>query len=183
MSIWTRQQWGARPPVSVTPRPLSEVTGWCVHHTGALVDLHATPSQEAGIVRQVQAWSMAAPRNYWDVDYEALIGPSGTVFMGRDVQVVEAAQTGTWHGRPANRSLLGVAFLGDFTRQPMTAAAQVAFEGLVWITALAFRKAGLTPPADMVTHHYLAGFGGIATACGTGSLGSWAAGPPLNART
>lgn len=179
MQVVSRAEWGARPPKATSPRPLSEVSGWCWHHAGAFLAPDASFELECAFVRAAQGWCMDH-HGYWDIDYEALIGPSGRIYQGRDVTVTEAAQSGTWNGRPANESLLGVCFLGDFTRQVLGMAAQQAALGLVWVTAVGFAQVHLAAPAKHITHNALVHEGGIGTVCPGASVRAFIVGPPFH---
>jgi hypothetical protein len=171
MKLITREQGGARPPRQITTRPFSEIKGFCWHHAGSILKVPwpgTYAQQMAAEIRMVQAgqnWSMDE-HGYSDIDYHALIGPSGNIYEGRASATVEAAQSGTWAGKPANHSLIGVCFLGDFT-QPgatLTKAAMDAAKGVVWLTAVGLQSKGATFK-DHLSHNALHRYGGIATAC------------------
>ena len=88
--IVTREMWGARAPLPGTPRDLKDVTTCYLHYS----DTHESippPSvaSDAGTVRAIQAYHMS--KGYVDIAYEALVGPSGDIFVGRANDIYDAS--------------------------------------------------------------------------------------------
>lgn len=89
--IITRAQWGAQPPRGAgTPRNLHDVDTTFLHYS----DTHnSIPSPsvaaDAQVVRAIQAYHFS--RGYVDIAYEALVGASGDIFVGRANDIYDAA--------------------------------------------------------------------------------------------
>jgi hypothetical protein len=65
-------------------------------------------------------------RGYSDIAYNALVGPSGRIYEGRSLDIMGAHSDGEWHGADANRTLLGICFLGNFEVSTLTVEAREA---------------------------------------------------------
>lgn len=115
--IIPRTAWGARPVHgSYTPRGLDEVTDCFIHYS----DTHESippPSvaSDAGTVRAIQAYHLS--RGYVDIAYEALVGPSGDIFVGRPNDAFDA---GTCNN---NRNGYSICVLTDYWITPAQAGA------------------------------------------------------------
>lgn len=102
MRVWSRADWGARPPKSVTPITPPQTMA-VVHHT--VTEWPATPDAAAEWCRTIQAWHQDG--NGWaDIGYSWLVG-AGDVYEGRGWGVQQAAQQGY------NATALSFAILGD----------------------------------------------------------------------
>jgi hypothetical protein len=135
--IVSRAEWGAPEPFRGTPA-YTTVTHLIVHHTA-----DGPVANEAAWLRAI--WAYHVNVNGWsDVGYNYLIGPSGTIFVGRDGgdNVLGA------HFSCQNSNTLGVALLGTFSRERPPAA---AFDALAQL--LAWRADALRLPATGVTRH------------------------------
>ncbi|MEU4770882.1 peptidoglycan-binding protein [Micromonospora sp. NPDC023644] len=96
VNIYTRSQWGARPPLAVERVPLTARTGFTVHYSAG------PPSQTP---RQIQNYHMDS--NGWDdIGYNFLVDRDGRIYEGRGWQTQGAHATGY------NTSHLGVCFIG-----------------------------------------------------------------------
>lgn len=162
MRIVTRQQWGARAPRPVTPRPERDIVAVCYHHT---VTAQPSPWRSgAAICRQVQAEHMDG-RGYADVGYHALVGPGGRVYAGRAFEALGAHSDGTYDGASANRVTLGVAFLGNYQHDRLTVRAKRAALALEYLWALRLGRA-----LDVTMHRETK-----ATACPGDHVAAWIA--------
>lgn len=131
--IVSRLEWGSPDGNHQRATPsYSPVTHLIIHHTadGPVADA-------AAWVRAI--WRFHVLTNGWaDIGYNFLIAPDGTIFEGRagGDNVIGA------HFSCQNTGTLGVALLGDFTREAPTRAAQDAL-----VTLLAWRTMtlGLDP--------------------------------------
>ena len=111
MKVWTRAEWGARPPRSTTWMETPAAMA-VIHHT--VTTWPASPDQAAEQCRTIQGWHMDG--NGWaDIGYSWLVG-AGDIFEGRGWGVAQAAQQGY------NNVAHSVAILGDGTNQPASTA-------------------------------------------------------------
>ena len=124
MRVWSRADWGARPPKSVTPAEPPQVYA-VVHHT--VTGWPDTPDDAAAQCRNIQAFHQDV-RGWADIGYSWLIG-DGDVFEGRGWGVAQAAQVGY------NSTALSFAIIGDGSITPapardLEAVAQVIRSGI-----------------------------------------------------
>jgi len=159
--IVTRDGWKARPPGATTPRSLNQIQGVCYHHSAG-----EQPSRfktGAAVVRGLQAYHMDS-RGYADIAYNALIGPAGQIYAGRNIAALGAHSDGEWQGASANRVLLGICFLGDFTgRNRLTPKAQDAALTLEYLWSMKLGR-----PLAFATHRETK-----ATACPGDDVQAW----------
>ncbi|MFJ9865570.1 peptidoglycan-binding protein [Streptomyces sp. NPDC101165] len=95
--LYSRSQWGARPPKDITPVDLSARTGFTVHYSDG-------PTTQT--VRQIQNYHMDS--NGWsDIGYNFLVDTEGRIFEGRGWYVQGA------HAYGHNTSHIGVCFIGE----------------------------------------------------------------------
>ncbi|MGW2807460.1 peptidoglycan recognition protein family protein, partial [Streptomyces sp. NPDC001450] len=95
--LYSRSQWGARPPKDVTRVEPSERTGFTVHYSDG-------PTTQT--VRQIQNYHMDS--NGWsDIGYNFLVDTDGRIFEGRGWYVQGA------HAYGHNTSHIGVCFIGE----------------------------------------------------------------------
>lgn len=104
--IVSRDGWGARPPLPGTPRDYADVTRCFIHYS----DTHESippPSVagDAGTVRAIQAYHMS--KGYVDIAYEAIVGPTGDIFVGRANDIADASTCNN------NRNGYGICLLSD----------------------------------------------------------------------
>lgn len=111
MRVWSRADWGARPPKSVTPAEPPQVYA-VVHHT--VTGWPDTPDDAAQQCRSIQAFHQDV-RGWADIGYSWLIG-DGDVFEGRGWGVAQAAQVGY------NSTALSFAIIGDGSTAPASYA-------------------------------------------------------------
>lgn len=127
----SRSGWGAREPLYITPRDLTENTG---HYGGpspwgSAVDRSSAErfaaacdhNRCATIVRAYQAFHMDQ-RGWADIAYSSLACPHGTRYEGRGHDVRTAAQ-GTTIGNDTSHATCYIAGAGD----PLTTVAMLAF--------------------------------------------------------
>ncbi|QES58824.1 peptidoglycan recognition protein [Streptomyces venezuelae] len=95
--LYSRSQWGARPPREVTRVDPGSRTGFTVHYS-------AGPASQT--VRQIQNYHMDS--NGWsDVGYNFLVDVEGRIYEGRGWDVAGAHATGH------NTTHIGVCFIGE----------------------------------------------------------------------
>ena len=132
----TRQQWGARPPKSVTPMPKPVRTVY-VHHS--VTPLLADP---ATTVRQIQAQHM--DRQGWnDIGYQELVAHTGDVYEGRGF----AVQGGATRGE--NSTSLAICALGNFEAMVPPSA---LLDSIVARIVAAARSGALAPGFQIQGH-------------------------------
>jgi hypothetical protein len=130
LSIVTRAQWGAQPPVPSRMTPLkgswSRIT---VHHSADTISNggSGTLEESAQIVSKIQNYHLQDPgRLYGDIGYHYLIDSAGRIFEGRELK---------WQGAHAgginNNQNLGICLLGDFSRGTPTEAAFTSLQLLL----------------------------------------------------
>ena len=85
----SRADWGAAPAKKTLPVS-SRLKGVCLHWMG--FNIHDEP---ASITASIQRSLMSAPRSWWDVAYNELVGLDGTVVEGRGLLHRSGAQGGT----------------------------------------------------------------------------------------
>ena len=103
-------------------------------------------------------------RGYADIAYNALIGPNGRIYAGRNIAALGAHSDGEWQGASANRVLLGICFLGNFAGPDrLTRRAQDAALLLEWLWT-----SKLGRPLAIVTHRETK-----ATACPGDDVQAW----------
>lgn len=119
MKIFSRSEWGARPPKSVTlisnlPTPES----W-IHHSAGVPG-----SDEKAYMRSIQNYHMN--HNKWsDIGYSFMVFPSGNIYEGRGWGVVGA------HTQGHNSKSHGICFAGNFQNTSPTIAALDACRWLI----------------------------------------------------
>jgi hypothetical protein len=102
--IISRNAWGAQPPRGGTPRSLSEVDTGFIHYS----DVHEsidTEAAEAQQVRAIQAYHLS--KGYVDIAYEALVGATGNIYVGRANNIWDASTCNN------NRNGYGICALTD----------------------------------------------------------------------
>ncbi|MEL6612945.1 MAG: peptidoglycan recognition family protein [Bacteroidota bacterium] len=141
-----RTGWSAAPTRSMADNgPIRHVT---VHHTYTEVG----PDGEAAHVRAIQTMHQGGERQWGDIAYHYLIGPSGTVYVGRDEAFVPAS--GTVYLPDALRDAAGQDSLGGTTittppeeaGTPMTPPGASA--GHITISVIGNYEEALPPPAQ-----------------------------------
>ncbi|MCX7621194.1 MAG: N-acetylmuramoyl-L-alanine amidase [Acidimicrobiales bacterium] len=86
-----RSAWGAKPPKSTDPLPLSKVERLFIHYVGA-GRAPVGRDAEAGMLRSIQADHMG--KGWKDIGYSFAVGQSGTVWECRGWGVVDGATRG-----------------------------------------------------------------------------------------
>ena len=123
MQIIRRNQWGARPPRSVSRTIWTTDRLW-VHHSAGAKPL-PTLASETAMVRGIQSFHMGPARGWADIGYAYLIAPdSGRVYEGRG-QNVWAAHC------PGRNNEPSVCIMGTFDASPPADAARRS----VWMLA------------------------------------------------
>ncbi|MEM8558039.1 MAG: peptidoglycan recognition family protein [Bacteroidota bacterium] len=148
-TLVARADWGAG-PVSRDALPANgEVRHVTVHHTYTEVG----PDGEAAHVHAIQRFHQGAERFWGDIAYHYLIGPSGTVFVGRPETYAPAS--GTVYLSDALRDAAGQDSLGgtavttppdDDDGTPMTPPG--TSDGHVTISVIGNYEAALPPLAQ-----------------------------------
>jgi len=119
VKMYTRAEWGARPPRSRTPftPTFGSTTHWEGPHMGTFPHAACAPK-----VRGIQAFHMDDPDRRWsDIAYTAITCPHGFAFQGRWIGVRTAAN-GTNVG---NASAYAVCYMSG-EQDPFTEAARTA---------------------------------------------------------
>jgi hypothetical protein len=142
-TVLPRSAWGADESiVRAGPQYADTLRFAVVHHTAGKSP--ATPAASAAIVRGIQVYHVES--NGWnDIGYNFLVDPFGQVFEGRvggtDRNVVGA------HALGYNTGSVGVALLGNFENESVTAEAVAAL-----VSLLAWRlDLGHVDPVALVT--------------------------------
>lgn len=148
-----RAAWGARPSLPGTPRSYDAVDTCFIHYS----DSHESippPSiaGDAATVRAIQAYHMS--RGYVDIAYEAIVGASGDIFVGRANDIDDASTCNN------NHNGFGICVLSD---GPITPAQQFSVRFCVALGHLRFPRLARVPkphraacatacPGDAITH-------------------------------
>ncbi|XP_037044772.1 peptidoglycan recognition protein-like isoform X2 [Bradysia coprophila] len=109
LTLVTREKWLAKPPTGdiddlMTPVPLVVIQ----HTVQSTCDTKETC---ALLVRQIQTQHMNSPLIGDDIGYNFLVGGDGAAYEGRGWNEVGA------HTKGYNSRSIGVAFIGDFTKE------------------------------------------------------------------
>ncbi|MGX2993201.1 peptidoglycan recognition protein family protein [Streptomyces sp. JNUCC 64] len=148
--VYSRAQWGARPPREVTRVEPGSRTGFTVHYSSG-------PTSQT--VQQIQNYHMDS-RGWADVGYNFLVDRNGHIYEGRGWNVVGAHATGH------NATHIGVCFIGedgDATPRALSAIAAL------------YRQANqLTGKTLDQTYH--GGLSGQSTQCPGAGLRAWVQG-------
>ena len=94
MPYLSRSDWGAVPPVKTVPVS-KRLKGVCLHYMGFPV----RTEDPVRLVQSIQRNHMAPPKDWWDIAYNELIAPDGTVLEGRGMLYRSGAQGSTAHNR------------------------------------------------------------------------------------
>lgn len=148
MNVVSRAEWGAAPARSRTSLRAARVRLLVLHHT---TGSYAGPET----VRAIQKFHQGPQRKWSDIGYNFLVGPDGTIFEGRGWSTVGA------HARGRNSESVGVAFIGDGSREVPLAAQR----SIVWLAEEADRRFGRL---ERVGHRDVG-----ATACPGQALYDW----------
>lgn len=121
MRLWSREEWGARPPKN-TPNPIYGAKGLVVlHHT--VTPQPGTPDDGAAWCREIQGWHMDG--NGWnDIGYNFLVG-AGNGYVGRGWGIVGAQCEGY------NSQSHGIALLANGEQAPVSDADLRAVAALI----------------------------------------------------
>lgn len=160
VEIVPRASWSARDPMPDRMREhgraIEHVT---VHHTASV---NREGKDEVATMRSVQRFHQGAERGWGDLAYHYLIGPSGTIYEGRDPAY--AADTSTSYD-PAGH--LTICLMGNFEEEEPSEEARSALVRLA-VELLASHD---LPPEALTTHRRVA-----ATACPGANLEAWLTG-------
>ena len=115
MRIVSRAEWGAVAARSTTPLRPERVNLFVLHHTTG-----SYRGQRS--VQQIQAFHQGPERKWADVGYNFLVAPDGTVYEGRGWGFAGA------HARGKNSESIGVAFIGDGSKEMPAAAKSAVLE-------------------------------------------------------
>ena len=130
MKVWTRADWGARPPKNTPTTMPTPVTMAVIHHT--VTTWPDSPYDAAAECRGIQAFHQDG-RDWNDIGYSFLFG-CGDVYEGRSWGIVQAAQQG-YNGTAQSFAILGdgrwtPAPLEDLQAVAATIRAGIAFGAL-----------------------------------------------------
>ncbi len=150
-----RSGWHAAAAKTALMKPNSSIVKLTIHHSGVKTDLH---TDERAALRSMQRFHQDE-RKWGDLSYHFIVGPSGSVYRGRDTAY--AADTATNY-KPIGHVTICV--LGNFDEQMPTAE---ALGGLTDLISALLHEFRLTP-TDIRTHQQLA-----STACPGKKLAAW----------
>ena len=120
--IVSRDGWGANQALSERMKSNPGIKATIIHHTAAVTD---TGQNETPILRNIQHDHMNN-EGWGDIAYHYLIGPSGTIYEGRDPQYAGDTRT---NYDPAG--YLHICLLGNFNKQEPTTAALASLKSLL----------------------------------------------------
>jgi hypothetical protein len=125
--VISRFDWGADESIRRAPPLYGDAIHFAVvHHTAGTNNY--TRAQSAAIVRGIELYHVKG--NGWnDIGYNFLVDKYGQVFEGR-YGGIDKAVVGA-HAQGFNTGSVGVAVLGSYGAQPITAAAEAALEPLL----------------------------------------------------
>ena len=150
-----RTGWHAAAAKTTLMKQNSSIVKLTIHHSGVKTELH---TDERAALRGMQRFHQDE-RKWGDLAYHFIVGPSGSVYQGRDTAY--AADTATNY-KPTGHVTICV--LGNFDQQRPTAA---ALRGLTDLICALLNEFQLTP-TDIRTHQQLA-----STACPGRKLADW----------
>lgn len=143
MDIYTRKDWGAKPPKEPRSAMRLPAEGTYIHHTVTGLPTNyptAKPSAQIAMEKahMQQLQSIAFSRDFNDISYSFVIFPSGRVYKGRGWGVVGA------HTEGSNSITHAFVFVGNFesvrpTKDALEAAAALHRRG---VRAGKIRKTG-----------------------------------------
>src|SRR5206468_2171048 len=84
-------------------------------------------------VRGIQAFHQGPERGWADIGYHFVIDGAGRVFEGRHADVLGA------HAGGANMDNIGIAMMGDYNRDQLSADQKTALRRLITFLALRYR--------------------------------------------
>lgn len=134
MRVYSRSDWGARPPREERDTSWSRREGFTVHHSGA---------NKNQSIQDIQDYHMF-DRGWNDIGYNFLVRHDGTIYEGRGWSGVGA------HARGHNTAYVGVCLIGDYRSSVPSAAAKRA---LSYLYREAVRMKG--GPLKVTTHRML----------------------------
>lgn len=118
MKLIRRKQWQARPPRAITWQGLP--TEAFIHHSADATGLgYDTRAEQKAKMRDIQNFHMN-DRGWSDIAYHRLVFRDGTVYAGRNVRHVPAAQEGH------NTGTLAICLVGNGESETMTQAQKEA---------------------------------------------------------
>jgi hypothetical protein len=144
MKMYSRQEWGARPPKETTPLPWEKIDALVIHYSAAFTDEFPDYVQR---VKGIQNYHMDT-QGWNDIAYNYLVARNGDIFTGRGWEVMSAA---TLHN---NDHTQAICFLGadkagrdDVTDNGRRSISQLIFAA----EALAKKKFKITGHRDWVS--------------------------------
>lgn len=127
----SRSAWGARNTAAMRRMPRLTPRGVVVHHTEGTNSY--TPEQVPAIIRGIQLFH-TQDRGWSDIGYNVLIDRFGRTWDGRYGGLL-APRVGA-HARNVNGSYLGVSYMGNTDREPVTDAGKQALTDVIaWSAA------------------------------------------------
>ncbi len=138
-AIISRSGWGANPTYLNWSPQFYPPTKVIIHHTADGTFPEGTPESYAKLVRSIYYYH-AVTRDWGDIAYNFLIDPLGNIYEGRysddnpdTVPGEDAYGNGVrgGHAYNYNSATLGIAVLGTYSKQTISAAAQASLEELL----------------------------------------------------
>ncbi len=128
LNVVMRDQWGAeaKPRVDRVLEANTPITNVVIHHTADIYEGGGTTAQ--AVMKQIENYQLNNTKTQFaDVGYHFVISSSGTIFQGR---YGGPAVKGS-HFHKVNDGSIGIALMGNFNEQKVSAAAQVSLKKLL----------------------------------------------------
>lgn len=123
--IVSRSTWGASAPQNLLGK-LGKINKITLHHTAGKSPVDYNDAIET--VKSIQRFHMME-RDWADIGYHYLVSPQGYIFEGRAQHMGEfALGAHTWLNNSGN---LGIAVMGDYTKETLSDDAKAAVQTLV----------------------------------------------------
>jgi hypothetical protein len=130
-----------------------------LHHTGS----EATPEEVEALQRghesnlhylgrAITAGGKPEPYNFADVGYNFLVAPDGTIYEGRSLQYEGAHVSNKVVGNK-NPGNIGIAFLGDYSNKPLSAAQLKSADALIGRLNNFYAIPSRNPAGDYIHTH------------------------------
>lgn len=132
LGVTTRSDWGSLPLTKTLPE--HSITKITIHHGGVDFPPEKDPVEH---IRNLQAWSMSAEKNWIDIPYHFMIDLSGQIYETRPLQYPGATNTAY---DPTEHALICV--MGNYENQVLS---PVQLEAVINLAAWLAREYNVSP--------------------------------------
>lgn len=136
-----RSRWHPRPVALSNSVPMSRIHRITVHHTAGPSFWGHDEQSVANEIRRIQRYHQK-DQGWADIGYHFLIDRTGRIWQGRELQLQGA------HARDKNAGNIGIAVLGNYMRQDLTAAQRESLRDFLRVLCARYE----IPPREIYTH-------------------------------